>query len=137
MPKKQAEVGELSSSNDSIINTVPLMKPAVQGLHSQALEYYQQAQYEKALATLKRAQEIQAAPQVMMLIAEISLRQGEFTESFHWSKLATVNGPSKGPICEKLWRILAVSAEMLGETPVQLDALEKKESCIVYQQNRF
>ena len=126
-----------NTNNDSIINTVPLMKPAVGSLHSQALELYQAGELEKALSTLKRAHQIQAAPQVRMLLAEIFLQQGEYSESFYWSKLASENGPSKGPICEKLWRILAISAEMIGETPVQSHALDQKEYCLVRQQNRY
>ena len=136
--KKHDKPAEVEDINDtSIINTVPLMKPAVGSLHSQALEFYQAGELEKALSTLRRAHQIQAAPQVRMLIAEISLQQGEYSESFYWSKLATDNGPSKGPICEKLWRILALSAEMLGETSVQSHALEQKQQCLVKQQNRY
>ena len=139
-PKKEkpADVKNISTTNnESIINTVPLMKPAIESLHSQALAYYQAGELEKAITTLKRAHQIQATPQVNMLLGEISLRQGNYSESFYWSKLATSNGPSKGPICEKLWRILAISSEMLGKTDIQLHALEQKEQCLVRQQNRF
>jgi hypothetical protein len=139
-PKKErpADVENINiTNNESIINTVPLMKPSIKSLHSQALEFYQTGELEKAITTLKRAHQIQATPQVSMLLSEISLRQGNYSESFYWSKLATDNGPSKGPICEKLWRILAISSEMLDETDMQLHALEQKEQCLVRQQNRF
>jgi hypothetical protein len=137
-----AEVEEIIAlnieSDNSIIKTVPLMKPAVQALHSEALEFYQSNELDKALTTLNRAHQIQSnAPQIMMLIAEISLQKGDFTESFYWSRLAAENGPSIGPICEKIWNILALSAEMLGEVPVQYNALEQQELCLVRQQDRF
>ena len=140
-PKKTTDtkVEEISlESENSVIKTIPLMKPAVQALHSQALELHQAGEHNKALTTLKRAHQIQAnAPQVMLLISEIALQQGEYSESFYWSKLASDNGPSKGPICEKTWRILALSAEMLGEVPVQYHALEQKETCLVREANRY
>lgn len=133
----KAKVEKISTSK-SIINTVPLMTPAVQSLHSQALEHYQAGELEKAQSILKRANQIQAnAPQVMMLIAEISLKQGDYDQSYYWSKLATKNGPSVGPICEKSWQILALAAEFLQETETQFDALERKENCLVKRQNRY
>ena len=134
-----AEVKEIDvSQEDSIIKTVPLLKPAVQSLHSQALVYYQASELDKALITLKRGHQIQAnSPQVMILMAEILLQQGEYSDSFYWSRLVSQEGPSKGPICEKAWRILALSAEMLGEVPVQSHALEQKENCLVREANRF
>jgi tetratricopeptide (TPR) repeat protein len=142
-PKKTpAEIDDLTieiiETDTSIIKTVPLMKPAVQALHYEATELHQLGEYDKALRTLKRAHNIQTnAPQIMMLIAEISLQQGENSEAFYWSRLASENAPSIGPICEKIWRLLAISAEMLGETPFQYNALEQKEECLVRQQDRF
>ena len=137
-----AEVSDLTlqtkDEEDSIIKTVPLMKPAVFALYSQAVEQHQSNELNKAIISLKRAHEIQPnAPQVMMLIAEITLQQGDFTEAFYWSRAASENSPSLGPICEKIWQTLALSAEMLGEAPVQNNALEQKQNCLVRPQNRY
>jgi len=63
---------ETIETDDSIIKTVPLMKPAVQALHFEATELYQLGEYDKALRTLKRTHEIQTnAPKIKKLIAKI------------------------------------------------------------------
>ncbi|MCF6319837.1 MAG: hypothetical protein L3J83_11285 [Proteobacteria bacterium] len=87
---------------------------------------------------MERAYEIQPnAPQISQLIAEISLHQGNYKQAQYWAGIATKNGPSKGTICEKSWRILAIAAGKTGYYAQQAKALEQTESCQVKLPNRF
>jgi predicted Zn-dependent protease len=122
----------------SVIETIPLMNNAVLSLYNQAQEQYKNNEFEKALASLERAHEIQPnVSQVSQLLAEISLHKGSFKQAYYWSDMATKNGPAKGKSCEKSWRILALAAENLGYFAQQTQALESKENCIVKADNRF
>jgi len=122
----------------SVLETLPLMNNAVLSLYNQAQEYYINNNFEKAIASLERAYEIQPnVGQVSQLLAEIHLHKGDFEHAHYWSSLATKNGPAKGKSCEKSWRILALAAENLGYISQQTYALETKDNCIVKAGNRY
>lgn len=122
----------------SVLETLPLMNNAVLSLYNQAQEYYQDNSFEKAIASLERAYEIQPnVGQVSQLLAEIHLHKGEFKQAHYWSSLAIKNGPAKGKSCEKSFRILALAAENLGYISQQTIALESKGNCIVKAGNRY
>lgn len=123
---------------DSVIETVPLMNNAVRNLYNQALSYYNNKAFNTAITQLERAYEIQPnAPQVSQLLAEIYMHKGDFKQAHYWASIATKNGPSKGKMCEKSWRILALSAEKLGYLANQSQALEHKEECVVIAAARY
>jgi tetratricopeptide (TPR) repeat protein len=123
---------------DSVIETVPLMNNAVKNLYNQALNYYNNKAFDTAIVQLERAYEIQPnAPQVSQLLAEIYMHKGDFKQAHYWASIATKNGPSKGKMCEKSWRILALSAEKLGYFANQSHALERKEKCVVKAAARY
>jgi len=123
---------------DSVIETVPLMNNAVKNLYNQASNYYSNNAYDTAIVQLERAYEIQPnAPQVSQLLAEIFMHKGDFKQAHYWASLATKNGPSKGKMCEKSWRILALSAEKLGYFANQSQALERKKDCVVKASARY
>ncbi|MCF6289376.1 MAG: hypothetical protein L3J53_09120 [Proteobacteria bacterium] len=122
----------------SVIETVPLMNEAVKSLYNLAQQNYQQNHLKKAIAQLQRAYRIQAnSPEVTQLIAEINLHQGEAKQAHYWATISTQNSPAKGKICEKSWRILALAAELLGDSANQAKALEKTEQCLVKAAPRF
>lgn len=123
---------------DSVIETVPLMNNAVRNLYNQATNHYNNNAFDTAIAQLERAYEIQPnAPQVSQLLAEIYLHKGDFKQAHYWASIATKNGPSKGRMCEKSWRILALSAEKLGYFANQAQALEREEACVVKAPARY
>ena len=123
---------------DSVIETVPLMNNAVKNLYNQALNYYNNKAFDNAIAQLERAYEIQPnTPQVSQLLAEIYMHKGDFKQAHYWASIATKNGPSKGKMCEKSWRILALSAEKLGYFTNQSQALERKGECVVKAPARY
>lgn len=122
----------------SLIETLPLMNNAVLSLYNQAQKFYQNNEFTQAIASLERAYEIQSnSPQISQLIAEISLHQGNYKQAQYWAGIATKNGPSKGSICEKSWRILAIAAGKTGYYAQQAKALEQIENCQVKPPNRF
>ena len=127
-----------NNQQDSVLETLPLMNSAVSTLYVKAQEYYQQDDFEMAIAQLDRAYEIQPnVGQVSQLLAEIYMHKGDFEQAHYWSKLATKNAPSKGKSCEKSWRILALASENLGYLSQQTQALENQDNCIVKAGNRF
>lgn len=131
---------QINSGNaeSSVIQTLPLMNSASHSLYNQAQQFYQNNQFTQAIASLERAFEIQPnAPQISQLIAEISLHQGNFKQAQYWAGIATKNGPSKGSICEKSWRILAIAAGKTGYYAQQTKALAQIENCQVKIPNRF
>lgn len=145
-PNKPANVKDLSiekkinpdNLENSVIETVPLMNSAVKKLYSQAQSYYSKNEFDLAIVSLERAYEIQpTTPETSQLLAEILLHKGDAKQSYYWANIATKNGPSKGKICEKSWRILAIAAEQLGYSANQSHALEKQENCLVKIPNRF
>lgn len=142
LPKQPAPVEEkkpmiLESNQESLIETIPLLKPAAQQMFDQAL-LYEHENSQQAISYLIKANQIQPkAPQVSQKLAEIYLKQGDYKKSFKWSRLSALNGPSKGKVCEKSWTILALSAEQLGEFPTMENALEKTSQCIEKQPKRY
>jgi len=123
---------------DSVIETVPLMNNAVKSLYKQALKQYHNKAFDTAITQLERAYEIQPnAPQISQLLAEILMHKGSFKQAHYWASIATKNGPSKGKMCEKSWRILALSAEKLGYFANQSQALERKGDCVVKAPARY
>ncbi len=149
LPKRQAppadvrdaSIDSLINSNDadsSVIHTLPLMSSATHSLYNQAQKFYQDNHFSQAIASLERAYEIQPnSPQISQLIAEISLHQGNYKRAQYWAGIATKNGPSKGIICEKSWRILAIAAGKTGYYAQQTKALEQTESCQIKPPDRF
>jgi len=122
----------------SVVETVPLMNDAVKNLYMLAQQNYQNNHFKKAIAQLQRAYRIQAnSPEVTQLIAEINLHQGDAKQAHYWATISTQNSPAKGKICEKSWRILAITAELLGDETSQFVALEKKEKCVVKAPPRY
>jgi predicted Zn-dependent protease len=110
----------------------------VRSLYHQAQSFYQKNEFNQAVASLERAYEIQPnTPQISQFLAEISLHQGNNKQAHYWAQIATKNGPSKGSVCEKSWRILAIAAGKTGYYAEQAKALEKKESCQVKIPERF
>ncbi|VAW36386.1 hypothetical protein MNBD_GAMMA01-812 [hydrothermal vent metagenome] len=126
------------NQQDSVVETSALMNSAVLGLYNQANEFYNNSAFEQAIASLIRAFEIQPeASQVTQLLAEISLHKGDFKQAHYWAGIATKTAPSKGKVCEKSWRTLAIAAEKLGYYAQQAKALEQKNHCLVKLQKRF
>ena len=122
----------------SVIETVPLMNNAVMGLYNQSQELYKDNKFNKAIANLERAYEIQpSVGKVPQLLAEIQLHKGDFRQAHYWATIATKNGPAKGSSCVKSWRILAVAAGELGYFAQQTKALETQQACMVKAANRY
>lgn len=128
----------VTSQDNSVIETVPLMNDAVRNLYDLAQNNYNNNQFNKALATLERAYRIQPeSPEITSLIAEINLHQGNAKQAHYWATISSKNSPSKGKICEKSWRIVAIAAELLNYDANQAMALEKQQECIVIAPTRF
>ncbi len=122
----------------SIIETVPLMNRAVKSLYDNAIREFRENNFSNAITLLERAFGIQPdSPQISQLLSEINLHQADFQNAHYWATIATKNSPSRGKICNKSWRILAISAENLGYFAQQAKALENKEACILKPQNRY
>ena len=122
----------------SVIETVPLMNNAVRSLFKQAQNYYLNNSFEQAIAVLERAYEIQPnSSPVSQLLAEIYLHKGDFKQAHYWASIATKNGPAKGKLCEKSWRILALSAQQLGYFANQEKALNQQQNCLVKAAQRY
>lgn len=127
-----------SNLESSVIETVPLMNNAVKSLYSQAKNLYKNQQLDQAIISLERAYGIQPqSPEISQFIAEIQLHRGDSKQAYYWADIATKNGPAKGKICEKSWRILAISAEQLGYIVNQAKALAKQTGCLVKEPKRF
>jgi predicted Zn-dependent protease len=122
----------------SIIETMPLMNNATRILYNQAKRAFEKNEFNGAINALERAYQIQPnSPEVTQLLAEISLHEGSYKRAHYWASIATKNGPSKGKVCEKSWRILAIAAEQLGYFANQAMALEQQANCLVKELERF
>ncbi|MEZ5495446.1 MAG: hypothetical protein R3F25_01220 [Gammaproteobacteria bacterium] len=125
------------NKQDSVIETMPLLSGSVLELYNQAKELYGNNQFEEAIEMLQRANEIQQAPQVSQLLAEIYLHKKDYKQAHVWAEKSTEQGPSKGSHCEKSYRILAAAAKRLGYIRNYQDAVKKQEDCLVIAPETF
>lgn len=116
---------------ESVVQTMPLLSGSVLNLYNQAKSAFADNEFNLALEKLTLAYEIQQAPQVSQLMAEILLHKGDYSQAYHWAQKAVENGPSKGPSCEKSWRIYAVAADKLGDFNQKNKAHSKLDNCRV------
>lgn len=117
--------------DQSVIQTMPLLTGSVNNLYNEARLAFENNDFNLALEKLTLAYEIQQAPQISQLMAEIELHKGDFSQAYHWAEISIENGPDKGGACEKSWRILAVASEKLGNQKARSKALQKKHDCRV------
>lgn len=131
-------VRDPSEHEDSLIQIAPMVPEAVQILLEEAEIQQQNGQVEAAILTVKRALSISpASAMVQQHLAELYLAEGNYRESFDWANRVVNQGPSRGSICERARRTLALAAEMLNDVTAQAKALESISDCTQPAPQRF
>ena len=124
------EVTAPAAGNDSLIQINPMVPEAVLELIDEAAAQQSNGQAGEAMMTLKRALTISpASALVQQHLAEAYLAEGDFQQAIYWATLVVNQGPDQGSLCERARRAQALSAEMLGNTELQSQALEGVASC--------
>lgn len=132
------DVRDPSDHEDSIIQIAPHVPEAVQILLQEADVQQQQGLIEEAMLTLKRALSISpASALVQQHLAELYLMEGSYQNAFDWSRRVVEQGPSRGSLCERARRTLALAAEMFNDINTQAQALESIGECAQLRQQKF
>lgn len=124
------DVRNPSQHEDSVIQIAPMVPDAVQILLQEAEVRQQNGQVEAAILAVKRALSISpASALVQQHLVELYLAEGNYRESFDWANRVVNQGPSRGSLCERARRTLALAAEMLNDVATQAQALESISDC--------
>lgn len=127
-----------SEHEDSVIQIAPHVPEAVQILVEEAEAQQQQGQTEEAISTLKRALSISpSSALVQQHLAELYLMEGHFQNAYDWSQRVVQQGPTRGALCERARRTLALAAEMLNDVATQAQSLESIGECTQAKPQKF
>ena len=127
----EQEVRKPSNNSASVVTVTPMIPDAVMALIKEAEILQRNGKIDAAIASLHRARTIQpGSPFIQQHLAESYLADGNYQQALHWSQLVESKGPSKGELCERSRRTIAIAAEMLGQTNTQSNALNAIETCI-------